>query len=548
MKQTILLLGLVPSISKTHSVRTQFLGLLLFFGISSSTFAASISYTGASGGNWNVASNWGGGVLPGSLDDVTINGKTVVIQSGDAITINRLLVQTSATTAGILNITGGSLIINQTTGTASNDACFLMGGTINNSAGTVSITNAITSATGSGLRLGASAGAFKASSTFNNTGSGTLSVSTPTSGNGYPCIMLNQNDAGYYPTFTIGGTITFTPNSGAATMAIDCGSTIGAIINGTGTLTAGTSENPVKYSFVRSNTGNSAAYLITIETGVTINYYGSSACIQVSTAGTTADKSATIINKGIINLGGTVRWPIYISSNNTLSACTFENQGTITANGAFSTGISGVIYIVGAGISNFTNSGNLNFNTTADQTTECSVVAVNASTVNATITNSGTINVGSSKDLTNAIVLGDSKSTFTNTGTINIASGKIKGITGTGKAAFNNNTGAVINTSKTDEAGAFDSNTIALTNNGTINYNFTTLNAIVEIVNEEKIVTPIKNAIVSNANGELTVLSFSGKVITTKKVIVGESISLPSGVYIILLTSEKKSSVQKIII
>ncbi|NDP21050.1 MAG: T9SS type A sorting domain-containing protein [Paludibacter sp.] len=443
--------------------------LLLLLTISSSTFAASISYTGVTGGNWNVPGNWSGSALPTSSDDVTINGKTVVIQSGDAIAINRLLVQTSATTAGILNITGGSLTINQTTGNASNDACFLMGGTINNSAGTVNINNAITLATGSGLRLGTSAGAFKASSTFNNTGLGTLSVSTPMSTNGTPCILFNQNDAGYHPTFTTGGTITITPNSGSATMAIECASPVGAIINGTGTLTAGTSGSPVSYTFIRCQAGNSATLSAKIESGVTLNYFGSNSCIYIVTGGTTGAYSATITNKGTINVGGTTRYPVYILCTNPLSgvASTFDNQGTITANGAFSTGISGVIYMAGAGtLNSFTNSGTINFNTTADQTAECNVIRVSGTNVNASIANSGTITVGSSKSLTNAIVLGDSKSTLTNTGTINIAAGQITGTTGTGNATFNN-VGGVLNLTNTTASATLISNTaIALNNNG----------------------------------------------------------------------------------
>ncbi|NDP21068.1 MAG: hypothetical protein GZ091_08310, partial [Paludibacter sp.] len=490
MKQIILLLGLVPSISKTHSVRTLMLGLLLFFGISSSTFAASISYTGASGGNWNVASNWGGGALPTLSDDVTIVGKTVLIQSGDAITINRLIIQTSASAAGILNITGGSLTINQTTGTASNEACILMGGTINNSAGTVSITNAIASGTGAGLRL-ASANAGTFSSTFNNAGTGTLSINTTATTTSWPCITINQNTASTTPTLTVGGTITLTPNPGTVVGVIDVNGSAPAQINGTGTINIGSALSPVGYSFLRCASGNQASFSATIETGVTLNYYGNNntnvSCLYISTSGTTAAKSATITNKGTINVGGTTRNPISISGASTLSGSTasFVNQGTLTANGAFAGNTTpGVIFMAGGGYSNvFTNSGTINFNTSADQTTDCSVIKVYGNTVNASIANSGTINVDSSQALTNAIVLTDSKSTLTNTGTINIATGQITGTSGTGytgSAAFNNNAGAFINTSKTNQTTAFTS-TIALTNNGTINYNFPNINGNVNL-------------------------------------------------------------------
>jgi len=448
----------------------SYLWLLLLVGTSLSAYSRTITYTGVTGGNWNVATNWDLGHVPGSTEDVVINGKTVVIQAGDIITINRFLLQTSTAAAGILNITGGSLTINQTTGTVSNDACFLQGGTINNSGGTVSITNAITSATGSGLRFGASAGTYKASSTFNNAGTGTLSISTPSSTNGTSCVIMNQNDVGYHPTFTTGGTITITPNSGSATMAIECASPVGAVINGTGTLTAGTSGSPVIYTFMRCSAGNTATLSATIDTGVTLNYFGSNSCIYVVTGGTTVANSATIINKGTINVGGTTRYPVYITSTNTLSgaAATFDNEGIITANGAFSTGNSGVIFMAGAGyLNSFTNSGAVNFNTTSDQTTECNVIRVSGANVNASITNSGTITVGSVKSLTNAIVLGDSKTSLTNTGTINIATGQITGTSGTGNAAFNNNARGILNLTNTASSATLVSNTaIALNNNG----------------------------------------------------------------------------------
>src|SRR5690349_20323528 len=72
------------------------LGLILF--TISTTSAATISST-AAGGNWNTASTWGGGVIPGAGDDVIIVSTATVTLSaspanqtgGRTLTINGTL-------------------------------------------------------------------------------------------------------------------------------------------------------------------------------------------------------------------------------------------------------------------------------------------------------------------------------------------------------------------------------------------------------------------------------------------------------------------------
>ena len=39
--------------------------------------AATLTYTGANGGDWDTASNWDGGAVPTIADDVVINAKWV---------------------------------------------------------------------------------------------------------------------------------------------------------------------------------------------------------------------------------------------------------------------------------------------------------------------------------------------------------------------------------------------------------------------------------------------------------------------------------------
>lgn len=78
---------------------------------------SAVDWTGASGGSWDVGSNWSTGAVPGPADDVTIDTSaavTITIQSGDNITVKSLT--TGANDS--LSISGASLA---TTGDLTND-------------------------------------------------------------------------------------------------------------------------------------------------------------------------------------------------------------------------------------------------------------------------------------------------------------------------------------------------------------------------------------------------------------------------------------------
>ncbi|MEI6753748.1 MAG: T9SS type A sorting domain-containing protein, partial [Paludibacter sp.] len=421
-------------------------------------YNANINFTGASGGNWNVPSNWDLGHVPGSTENVTVLGKTVVIQAGDVITINRLILNSSGTAASILNITGGILSINQIVGTASNPACLLQGGVINNTAGTVSITNAIASGTGAGLSLGNSAGAFKEASSFNN--SGTLTIDVSAGATTATCISLSQTDAGLQATFTTGGTINLIPNNVSTAFVIDCGAS-DALITGSGTLSVGSIGTPLIAIFMRIAGSNK---ILTIDQSVTMNYIGSSSAgygilIQPQTSG-----SCKFVNKGKLNFSGTIPNPIHLVGNN-LTAI-LDNQGTISATGApvANAGNNPSLIVFQQATCTMTNSGTINFN----PTTDASVLRAFSTGASGSFSNSGTITVGSGTALTNAIILGDSKTSLTNTGTISIGSGSINGKTGgTDNAAFSNSTNGVLNLNNTTTSAMLVGNTaIAFTNNG----------------------------------------------------------------------------------
>ena len=169
---------------------------------------------------------------------------------------------------------------------------------------------------------------------------------------------------------------------------------------------------------------------LTIDQNVTVNYIGSSSAsygifIQPTTSG-----SSTLTNKGTMNLSGTITNPIHLHGNSLTAK--FDNQGKIYGTGAPANNSSGLITFQNTTCT-MTNSGTINFNPTTDGT----VIRAFSASAGGSFSNSGTITVGSGKALTNAIILGDSKTTFTNTGTISIGSGSIIGTTGTGNAIFN---------------------------------------------------------------------------------------------------------------
>ena len=70
---------------KSPLTRSSLLAVFFLVCINFSSFGAAISFSGASGGNWNDATNWSGGAIPTSSDDVTISGKTVYVVSGDNV-------------------------------------------------------------------------------------------------------------------------------------------------------------------------------------------------------------------------------------------------------------------------------------------------------------------------------------------------------------------------------------------------------------------------------------------------------------------------------
>ena len=431
--------------------------------ISSSAFAAAITWDhgGGTDTDWTNPLNWSGDVLPTSADQVTITGVYTVTVSSNVGVINKLVVQTSAAGAPTLVITsGGTLTVSNSTTTGQSQV-ILIGGIIQN-AGTLNITTY--SGASYGMEFRSSTSTVAVASSYS--GAGTLNINSSAGTNS--CIYFSQTNAN--PILTVGGTISLTP---AATKYVITSSGGNATINGSGTLSAGTSGTNVGYGLLSISASGGAAS-VTIEKDVTLNSYTNNAFSTTSAPiylGTSVGN--TLTNKGTLYIGGINSNDGIYSGATTGITNAIDNQGTINFVGAFPTAAIG---FGGAGTANFTNSGTiLVSNMTA--TGSKGITISSASTVTITNTNTGNMTFDATNATTGAMLaIGDSKSKFDNTGTVTINKGYLAGSTGgTGSAAFNNNAGGKVTITGTGSSVAISTN-LLFTNKGTFEANGTVEN------------------------------------------------------------------------
>ena len=379
-----------------------------------------IYWTGNADSNWSNPSNWSSNAVPGSKDQVVIAGGLNPVISTNVGAIDKLiLATTSDTSQPKLTITPtGSLTVNSDTPNQSQIS--LQGGVVENN-GSLSISAG--SGVANGISFLNSGGSFVGSSSYS--GAGNLTINTSASVNAGSCISFTQTDAN--PSFATNGTVNLTAANKNYGIAITSGT---PILSGVGTINAG---NNVPYGLIKINALNAPTSL-TISSGLTLNSYSSgfsstSAPVYLGTA-----FGNKLINNGTINLGGASANGIY--SEPTAVTNEIINTGTINLGGFLS---QAYIYLCGSGTTKLTNSGTITIN--GNNTAEG--ITVKSNTATATITNSGNITFGATGSQLRAIGLGDSKTIFNNTGTITIGKGSISGLTGTGKAQFNNNNGTV---------------------------------------------------------------------------------------------------------
>jgi lysophospholipase L1-like esterase len=383
-----------------------------------------IYWTGGAGTdtNWSNPLNWSSNTVPSAKDQVCIYGGFTATISTNVGTIDKLTIGTTADAIQPKLIIDATGLLSVNSDTPNQTQVLLQGGAIENNGSLSVITG---TGTANGINFANSNGTFVAPSSYSGTGN--LTINTEATGNTGNCISFTQTDAN--PSFATNGTVNLTASSGNYAIGITAGN---ATLSGSGTINAGTN---VSYGLLKINSINAATSL-TVGSGLTLNSYSSgfatsSAPVYLGTA-----FGNKLINNGTINVGGASANGIYSEPFAVINE--IINTGTINLGGFLS---QAYIYIGGTGTTNLTNSGTISIN--GNNTAEGITVKSTAATAN--ITNAGTMTFGATGSQARAIALGDGKSILNNTGTITIGKGSISGLSGTGKAQFNNNTTGTVN-------------------------------------------------------------------------------------------------------
>ncbi len=291
--------------------------------------ANTVTWTG-SNGDWETPSNWSGGVLPGTGDDVVIPAGVTVTHSNGADIIHQL------TANGTLALTGGTLIVNATGTLAS----------LSISGGSLGGTEALTVT-----------GAF-------TWGGGALLNSTPLSLQGTSSLVGN---------LALDGTIL---NNGSATWTGD----------GTLQFTGGTWNNEAGSVFTTNSNGSQQNFA---GTGVFTN---SGTLLKTGTSPTSFQGGVAFNNPGTLTIsqgaltlsGGTSSGSISVAGGAQL---VFGNSFTLTDTSSISGGgtvtVSGGILALGGTVS---ASGGL--------TIAQGAMASGQAIINADVTNNGTLSDG----------------------------------------------------------------------------------------------------------------------------------------------------------
>jgi autotransporter-associated beta strand protein len=306
------------------------------------TSAATVTWTGASGGDWNTPGNWSGSALPLAADTALFNSTLAAVTNASADqTVSNINFDTSAGTASgsfTLGTTGGNKFTLKTNG----------------------IVQILSTLTGTGKSIVVNAPLTLLTNTFQNNvsdSSDTLSFGGPLTQSAAGLLTIQGSNAG---TNTISGTIssgnnllTITKNS-SGTWIISSGITNLSALNvyggnlilnndansftpepaiiGGATLTVTSLRN----TGTASALGAPSSTTITMGSGTaggTINYIGSGdTCnrqIKIGNAGTAGSLAALILNNGA-NGGSGLRWTA-ATLNTVVSSST--NSRTLTLGG-----------------------------------------------------------------------------------------------------------------------------------------------------------------------------------------------------------------------
>ena len=441
------------------------------FLISHPIQAQDITWTGTAGdGDWNNAANWSLGSVPTTNQWIEIGATSspVVTISSGTVNVSKLNIVGDGTGAAKLIIASGATLnvvqTNPSTGGGSGIALGVIGGTLENS-GTLNVSSSAT-ISGEAIRIGSTA----ASSKLDNKAGSTLSASTSTgTGN-------TINFSAGTSTFTANGTVNLNASAGKYVINIPSGATI-ATIDG-----AGFTLPSANLALITQLGGGSS---LTIETGTTLTSNGISTGVNAIEL-KPATGTATLTNKGTININGSCNAAIRMVSSSMAGLSTFDNQGTVTANVTTASSV-GVIYPNGAFSYEVKNSGTMSL---TNNLAGGAAIKSDAATIPTafTVTNSGTLTLAGKGN----VALGaSSTTTINNTGTLTT---NFALTTGT----VNNNTGGILNFTQDASTSSATAMTSTLTNAGTINTNtgatlLTTLNNTITL-NSGTVLSPGGNS------------------------------------------------------
>ena len=377
-------------------------GLLIVLCYPGASRAADISWNKAGGGNWNVATNWSTGTVPGPADNVSITypGTYTVTLNANA-SVASLTVggdvgkQTLAIASGSYTLTlngpgliNGNGVLNLSAGTITGNGDLTVVGIMNWSGGTLSGAGSTTISSSGTLSLAGGATKILNARTLDNTGHVTFLGLGPFQMTG-KTTFNNQEDG----TADIQNDTTISSSGSPA-----------SVLNNAGVLERSSGDGVATISAVFNNTRT-----VRLKTG-TLRLSGGGA----SSGDINADAATTLRFSSGYELTGTVTsaGTVDFDSGTVNVPATYDVTGSTTVTGS-TANFSG--RVVSAGSSLTISSGTANFNTNSISTTAFGLSG-------GTFVNSGTLSAGGT--------LSWSGGTMAGGGTTVVPSGAVLSITG----------------------------------------------------------------------------------------------------------------------
>lgn len=408
---------------------------------------------GGSTGDWLTATNWSGGVLPGSADTAKIDTGTV--------TLSTLATTTATTIVGSANGSNASLVI-QSGGTVSDTSGFI--GNNAGSTGTMTVTGAGSGWTNSAfVYVGNSGtGTLTVSDLGSVTATGNLYVGSATGSHGTMTVESGGivsdnigsvgNSAGAIGTATVTGSGSrwmnasnfYVGNNGTGTLTVsDFGAVsaagnvyVGSATGSHGFMTiqdGGTVSN--KSSYIGSSAGSNGL--------VTVTGTGSKWTVSSDLAvGNNGTGSLVIQNGGLVEMTSSSTYRLFVgASTGSSGSLTVQNGGSLKSYAALVgawAGSSGTMLVTGAGSSwvdeknigvGYSGTGSLTVSDSASVVTPGILTLGFSTGANGTLSilNGGTVAsggtvVGNLANSTATLIISGAGSTLTNNGSLYVGS------------------------------------------------------------------------------------------------------------------------------